>query len=94
VFRFGGEEFCVVGPGTPLPEAVRLAERIVRAVRKEPCGREGEPLHVTISIGVAARDGGDADVEALIARSDRALYAAKESGRDRVMAARGNEGGG
>lgn len=92
VFRFGGEEFCIVDPGTPLAEAVRLAERIVRTIRTEKFGKEDAPFQVTLSIGVAARDASDADMNALIARADRALYAAKASGRDRVMAARGGAG--
>jgi len=90
VFRYGGEEFCIVDPGTPLQEAIRLGERIVQAVRKERYGKEGEQFRVTISVGVAARDLGDADLEGLIARADRALYAAKDNGRDRVMASRGD----
>jgi diguanylate cyclase (GGDEF)-like protein len=90
VFRFGGEEFCIVSPGTPLAEAIRLGERIVQTVRKEKFGKDGNLFQVTISIGVAARDPADANLEALSARADRALYAAKDQGRNRVMAARGD----
>ncbi len=89
VFRYGGEEFCIVGPGTPLQDALVLGERIVRAIRKDVFGRDNDLFHVTISVGVAVRSEGDADLEALTARADRALYAAKDNGRDRVMAARG-----
>ncbi len=90
VFRFGGEEFCIVCPGTPLQEAILLGERIVKAIRRERFGQVGDLFRVTISAGAATRDPKDADVKTLIARADRALYAAKNNGRDRVMAARSN----
>jgi diguanylate cyclase (GGDEF)-like protein len=93
VFRYGGEEFCIVAPGTPVQEAVQLAERIAQATRKRRYGKEPDLFHVTLSIGVASRDVADLDSEMLIARSDRALYAAKEAGRDRVMVARGEAAG-
>ncbi len=89
VFRYGGEEFCIVSPHTGLADATQLAERIVRAVREGEFGREGVTFPVTLSVGVATRDAGDPDMESLIARADKALYAAKENGRDRVTAARG-----
>jgi diguanylate cyclase (GGDEF)-like protein len=89
VFRFGGEEFCIVSPNTGLADAVMLAERIVRAIREADFGRGGVTFPVTMSVGVANRTTGDADMEALIARADKALYAAKEGGRDRVTASRG-----
>lgn len=88
VFRYGGEEFCIVAPGTPVQEALQLGERIVRAIRKRRYGKEPDLFHVTISIGVASRVAADLDMEMLVARSDKALYAAKEAGRDRVMVAR------
>jgi diguanylate cyclase (GGDEF)-like protein len=88
VFRFGGEEFCIVGPGTPVKEAIQLGERIARNIRKERYGKGNELFHVTLSVGVASREAGDSDVEALIARADQALYAAKDNGRNQVMVAR------
>ncbi len=88
VFRYGGEEFCIVSPNTGLADAMLLAERIVRAVREGEYGREGVTFPVTLSVGVATRDANEADAMALIARADKALYAAKEGGRDRIMAAR------
>lgn len=89
VFRYGGEEFCIVAPGTPVHEAVQLGERIARAIRKRRYGKEPDLFHATLSVGVASRDAADSDVDVLIARADRALYGAKEAGRDRVMVARG-----
>ncbi|MBK9327698.1 MAG: diguanylate cyclase [Hydrogenophilales bacterium] len=89
VFRYGGEEFCIVSPHTALADAAQLAERIVRAARETDFGREGVTEPVTLSVGVATRTAADADLESLIVRADKALYAAKEGGRDRVMASRG-----
>ncbi len=80
--RWGGEEFVVVMEATDLDESVTTAERIVQAVRNSPTD---DGIEVTVSIGVAAAVGGDADD--LLSRADRALYEAKEAGRDRVMAA-------
>ena len=89
VFRYGGEEFCIVSPHTALADAAQLAERIVRAARETDFGREGVTEPVTLSVGVATRTAADDVLESLIVRADKALYAAKEGGRDRVMASRG-----
>ncbi|MEW5769270.1 MAG: diguanylate cyclase [Pseudomonadota bacterium] len=93
VFRYGGEEFCIVSPATPLRDAIQLGERIVRAVRLESLGTAEQPFHATISVGVAARSAGLRNADMLVAQADRALYAAKQSGRDRVMAARATPAG-
>ena len=88
-FRFGGEEFCVVCPNTGLRDALQLGERIVHEVRAGRYGGDKQRFPVTISIGVATANAGDRDHEALVERADKALYAAKSAGRNRVMAARG-----
>jgi diguanylate cyclase (GGDEF)-like protein len=89
VYRYGGEEFAVVLPATDEAEAVAIAERARAALASTDYEiGEGVVLHLTASLGVAATAGGDdRDALGLIARADRALYAAKESGRDRVTAA-------
>jgi len=85
--RFGGEEFVVVLPETPLGGAVTLAENLrakihhTRLMRREDKRPIGE---VTVSIGVALRRS-DEDLEALIGRADAALYTAKRGGRNRVV---------
>lgn len=89
VFRYGGEEFCVVGPNTSLVDAIQLGERIVREVRAGRYGEDNKRFPVSVSVGVATRTPADRDQEALINRADKALYAAKSGGRDRVVAARG-----
>jgi diguanylate cyclase len=85
--RYGGEEFAVVLPGTTLRAALIVADHIRRAVMtKELMKRStGEHLgRVTVSIGVAVLQKGET-VQSLIERADGCLYAAKRSGRNRVM---------
>lgn len=84
--RFGGEEFLVVLGATDRDGAGEAAERIRRAVDGEPFEWAGRELPVTVSIGVAAHRQGDSEVE-LLRRADRALYRAKERGRNRVCIA-------
>lgn len=78
--RWGGEEFLVLVPATGLDAACELAERIRRAVAAADWDAG---LGVTISLGVAQCRSHDT-VDSLMARVDRALYAAKSAGRDRV----------
>lgn len=86
VGRIGGEEFLAVLPNATLEQAVAVSQRMRDRLATAPLVLEGRPRPVTISIGVAeARPTDDAD--ALIERADRALYAAKTSGRDRVVEA-------
>ena len=85
--RWGGEEFLLVLPGTDLPGAAAVAERIreVRAARVV-LSPEGEPIHVTASFGVAAFPEVRTAQE-LLASADAALYQAKAAGKNRVTAA-------
>jgi diguanylate cyclase (GGDEF)-like protein len=78
--RLGGEEFLVLLPDTEARAAAHVAEKLRAEVARAPT-----PVAVTVSIGVAAWDG--EAPEALLHRADEALYAAKQAGRDRVMAA-------
>ena len=86
--RHGGEEFVVVMPETSLEDAERIAERIRMHVSGAPFRVSGgkEVLSVTISIGVAATHGESDTPEHLLKRADEALYEAKASGRNRVIA--------
>jgi diguanylate cyclase (GGDEF)-like protein len=85
--RFGGEEFALILPHTEEVGAVRLAERVQGAVEKAQLVFEGARLSVTVSLGVAVWPSDGQDEEALIAAADRALYAAKQAGRNRVVPA-------
>ena len=85
VVRYGGEEFLVAVRGAEGPEPARLAERIAGRIRALAVpGAGGAVVRPTASIGVAAWTEGD-DARSLVARADRALYAAKDAGRDRVV---------
>ena len=81
VGRTGGEEFVAILPGCGGPQAVAFAERVRRAVADER--RAGTPY--TVSAGVASSDSGS-PIEDLQREADRALYRAKEEGRNRVVA--------
>ena len=84
VFRYGGEEFCVICPASGPADAIALAERIAGAVRRTPL-QAGGGLSVSVSVGVAWRVG-TGSTDDLLADADAALYRAKADGRDRVVA--------
>lgn len=86
VGRVGGEEFLVLLRGTGLAGALQLAQRICDRIAANPAQLDGTALPVTISIGVSVLRYEDANVDAVLARADRALYAAKRAGRNRVHA--------
>jgi two-component system cell cycle response regulator len=87
--RYGGEEFVVVMPDTDMEFASTVAERLRRSVETTPfvISRAPNQLNVTISIGIAASEGGGDNAEQLLHRADQALYRAKHEGRNRVVAA-------
>jgi diguanylate cyclase (GGDEF)-like protein len=80
IYRVGGEEILVVLPGASRDDALEIAERLRCEVReRRPVG-----VAVTISIGVAVSQPDSVDTDDLVARADKALYAAKAGGRDIV----------
>ncbi len=86
VGRLGGEEFAIALSDTDMPDAFQTAERLCRGVAAEPFAVDGDKLHVTVSIGVAARHAQHSDPDDLLRFADRALYAAKANGRNCVVA--------
>lgn len=85
VLRWGGEEFLILMPGNTLEACKQAAEKLRRDVEANPAR---EDLAVTISLGVTVTDGTE-DLNLVVERSDAALYDAKESGRNRVVAISG-----
>jgi diguanylate cyclase (GGDEF)-like protein len=88
VGRFGGEEFVLLLPQTGEQDAYRIAERIRVYIAAAPMRAAGHPsagpVHVTVSIGVAALDSYRRDLTELLAAADGALYRAKQAGRNQV----------
>ncbi|MBD3880549.1 sensor domain-containing diguanylate cyclase [Phormidium tenue FACHB-886] len=95
-YRYGGEEFVIILTDTPLDMAIDVAERLRRAIRTQPMHTKIGELQVTASFGVAQQSSSyDRSAWDVLQRADKALYAAKRNGRDRVeaMEAVGREGG-
>jgi two-component system cell cycle response regulator len=86
--RYGGEEFVVVMPDTDLAFAYSIAERLRQSIETTPVkiSRAPNMLNITISIGIAKTEGQNDTAQALLHRADQALYRAKRSGRNRVVA--------
>jgi len=85
--RYGGEEFVMLLPGTSHSAAAVLAERIREEVAAMPFDANGHRVRVTVSIGVASEAGDTLpSLEAMLGRADEALYAAKNQGRNLVVA--------
>jgi len=82
--RMGGEEFTVLLPETGAANAVAVAERIRCAIEAAPAQFENARIPLTASIGVACRNSPAEPADALVQRADKALYAAKSGGRNRV----------
>jgi diguanylate cyclase (GGDEF)-like protein len=83
--RYGGEEFALVLPECTLENALVVGERLRKLVEEEPFHFDGTSLPVTISLGVACTEGGEAvGPDELIERADDNLYEAKRTGRNRV----------
>jgi diguanylate cyclase (GGDEF)-like protein len=86
VFRYGGDEFLVLLPGTSPEEAWQLVERIRGGLERTQLGvtAAGEPIHLTTSFGITPIVP-DLEAEDCIARADKALLLAKASGRNRTV---------
>lgn len=85
--RYGGEEFVVILPETQADGGERLGERIREALEKATLVFEGASIRFTASFGLAVWPQDGREAEALLSAADRALYAAKQGGRNRVVSA-------
>lgn len=85
VARFGGEEFCMVLPNTPVDEAIRLAETIRHTVETSHGEDYEKNLKITASFGVSTLSQTASNGETLLEQADQALYVAKNQGRNRVI---------
>lgn len=86
VARYGGEEFFVLLEDSTVADAVRIADEIRRELEARPIPDADGALHVSVSAGCAEVDRADPTMVALIGRADAALFAAKRTGRNRVVA--------
>lgn len=84
--RYGGEEFLIILPDTPLPDAVSALTRLQRELTKRFFLYQNEKLLITFSAGVTAFRAGETRNEA-ISRADASMYQAKKSGKNRVVSA-------
>lgn len=90
--RFGGEEFISILPETSREEAARIAERVRRRVESMRIATDAGEVRITVSIGISQLRPDLRDAQELIDRADRALYHAKNSGRNRVVLDDADEG--
>ncbi len=87
--RLGGEEFGIALPETKIDDAIELAERLRKAVETEKTGSAVADFSFTISIGVASLSGDHMNLDDLMISADKALYAAKAAGKNRVVKSMG-----
>lgn len=87
VARYGGEEFLVLLPDTGGDRAAELAERLRQALRGLELSENGQPVPVAASFGVAALGEPEEEWDGLVVAADRALYRAKQAGKNRVVRA-------
>ncbi|MGB5669175.1 MAG: EAL domain-containing protein, partial [Sedimenticolaceae bacterium] len=85
VGRYGGEEFCVILPGAEEAEAAQVAERMREAIHDGKSAKFTSALRISASFGVSTDTSGKITPGALVDLADKALYVAKESGRNRVV---------
>jgi diguanylate cyclase (GGDEF)-like protein len=84
--RYGGEEFVLLLPETRCIQGLMLLERLRQLVEKHPFKANGKPLRVTVSFGITQFDASRHDATSVLKEVDKALYEAKDSGRNKVRA--------
>ena len=84
VFRYGGEEFAVIITETPIEKAVIPLERLRKSISEYPFSYNGTKIKITVSIGVSEVNKQTESVHQLFENADKALYKAKENGRNQI----------
>ncbi len=84
--RYGGEEFCIIMPNASEAEAFILAERIRRKFESSPIMFNGQPISCTVSIGLCDSNSIHAHFNTMFSAADKSLYAAKNAGRNKIVA--------
>jgi len=84
ISRFGGEEFCIILPSYDKTSAYKIADKLRVRIEKTKIVLRKKETHVTVSIGVASLPQDTSDADELILKSDKAMYEAKQKGRNRV----------
>ena len=87
VGRIGGEEFAILMPATDIDSAFQMADRLRINIAKYKIIFENEMTQVSVSIGLSCLRREDSEIETIVERSDKALYEAKDSGRNKVCTA-------
>ncbi|MBP2298638.1 GGDEF domain-containing protein [Azospirillum picis] len=87
VARLGGEEFLIIMPDTNNLGANNLCEKVRSSIESAPISYSGTAIPVTVSIGLSTRGSEDRSFEELYKNADKALYVAKDAGRNRVVSA-------
>ena len=87
IFRYGGEEFVCILPGSTLRAGLAAAERLRANFERMAATVGGHPVRATLSVGVSASSGRQPAATRLVAEADRLMYQAKQSGRNRVIGA-------
>lgn len=84
IARFGGDEFVVLLPETPCDGAVAVANKILKTIQTSPLSVRERNVAVTASIGVACHPEHGSSIEAIKEKADKAMYASKSAGKNRV----------
>ena len=85
VARYGGEEFVVMLPGVSHENAMKVAWQVHKRVEDSPFMAGGREIRITVSLGVASKTGDCTSLSEIIESADRALYRAKQSGKNRAV---------